>query len=321
MNKTFKKLVSAVLVVCMMLSVAFTLTSCGDDAEPGAYTYKSYTTALGTNWNPHSWETNADDSILSYISSPFVTMEAKDTVNGIYQWAYEMATSITDVTAANKADLVKYVGMTQAQADAITEGYVFEIKLNPDAKWENGVKITADDYIYSMKQLLNPKMRNYRANLYIAGESALAGAQGYYDSGAPIYKAVVPAYGAGDTPDYSYDIEANDVYLNLAAENMTLASYTFSFMLSYYVDADLYNKLDATANAYGYIKLTDENLADVYTIMDQYLMAFGMSIYTNDEQTEVDTLSEELKRATELIARCKEQLHQVEATVKKQLEE
>jgi exodeoxyribonuclease VII small subunit len=40
-----------------------------------------------------------------------------------------------------------------------------------------------------------------------------------------------------------------------------------------------------------------------------------------NEQTEVDTLSAELKRATELIARCKEQLHQVEASVKKQLEE
>ncbi|MBO5893994.1 MAG: exodeoxyribonuclease VII small subunit [Alistipes sp.] len=40
-----------------------------------------------------------------------------------------------------------------------------------------------------------------------------------------------------------------------------------------------------------------------------------------NEQTEVDTLSAELKRATELIARCKEQLRHVEASVKEQLEE
>ena len=39
------------------------------------------------------------------------------------------------------------------------------------------------------------------------------------------------------------------------------------------------------------------------------------------EQTEVDTLSEELKRATELITRCKEQLRKVESSVKEQLEE
>ena len=200
MNKTLKKLVSVLLVVCMLLSVAVALTSCGDDAKAGAYTYKTYTTALGTNWNPHTWETNADDSILSYISSPFVTMEAKDTVNGVYQWVYEMATSITDVTAANQADLTKYAVTLPAGAAAtdVTEGYVFEIKLNPDAVWENGEKITADDYIYSMQQLLNSKMRNYRANLYISGESAVAGGAAYYNSEAPLFSNIVSKDGAQD---------------------------------------------------------------------------------------------------------------------------
>lgn len=40
-----------------------------------------------------------------------------------------------------------------------------------------------------------------------------------------------------------------------------------------------------------------------------------------NEQTEVDTLAAELKRATELISRCKAQLHDVEASVKEQLEQ
>ena len=40
-----------------------------------------------------------------------------------------------------------------------------------------------------------------------------------------------------------------------------------------------------------------------------------------NEQTEVDTLSAELKRATELITRCKEQLRKVESSVKEQREE
>ena len=39
------------------------------------------------------------------------------------------------------------------------------------------------------------------------------------------------------------------------------------------------------------------------------------------EQTGVDTLAAELKRASELITRCKAQLHDVEAAVKKQMEE
>lgn len=39
------------------------------------------------------------------------------------------------------------------------------------------------------------------------------------------------------------------------------------------------------------------------------------------EQTGVDALASELKRATELINGCKAQLRDVEATVKKQMEE
>ena len=166
MNKTFKRVLSMVLAVCMVVSLCFTLVACSKEEGEGQYTYKSYTTALGNNWNPHTWETNADDSILSYLSSPFITMEAKDTENGVYQWVYEMATSIKDVTADHKDDLTKFkVDLGGKAASSVDKGYVFEIALNPDAKWQNGEKITADDYIYSMQQLLNPKMKNYRANL------------------------------------------------------------------------------------------------------------------------------------------------------------
>lgn len=38
------------------------------------------------------------------------------------------------------------------------------------------------------------------------------------------------------------------------------------------------------------------------------------------EQASIDTLAEDVKRATELIAFCREQLYNVEATIKEQLE-
>lgn len=40
-----------------------------------------------------------------------------------------------------------------------------------------------------------------------------------------------------------------------------------------------------------------------------------------DERIDVDTLASEVKRATELIARCKAQLTEVEQAVKEQLEQ
>ena len=185
MKHTFKKITCLVLVICMLLSVTLVLASCKKEGK-GEYTYSTWTTAIGTNWNPHTWDTNADQSILGYLTSPFVSIEALNTEEGTYQWAYEMATSITDVTKDNQADLTKYNVELPANKEAkdVVEGYVFEIKLNPNAKWQTGEKITATDYIESMKDLLDPTMKNYRANLYYAGESAVAGGMEYYYQGS-----------------------------------------------------------------------------------------------------------------------------------------
>ena len=300
MNKG-KKIVTVALAACMTTSVALIAAGCNDRPETrvGQFTYTSATTSLSTNWNPHTWETNADSAILDYLSSPFVTMSILDSEAGTYQWVYEMATSVEDVTAAHQSDLTKYgVTLQEGQtAASATEGYVYEIKLNEDAAWQDGTPITADDYIYSMQQLLNPMMKNYRANLYVAGESALAGAYDYYYSQTPIFNPVVPAYAQGETPDYSYDIEANKTYINLGAENMTIAAYSFATMKNDYgyirnetdeegnvtvPGENYYNDLAAEADAYGYIEVTAENREKVLTIMNQYLSAFSLSIYNED---------------------------------------
>ena len=180
------------------------------DANAIDYTYNSYSTALGNNWNPHTWETNADDTILTYLSTPLASMVAMDTVNGVYQWTFLAATDVVDVTAEHQDDLTKYpVKLPEgATADTITEGYVYEIRLNPDMKWEDGTPITADDYIYSMQQLLNPDMQNYRSNLYWSGESAVAGGNAYYNANKETvykdlaslgYASVADALAAGQT--------------------------------------------------------------------------------------------------------------------------
>lgn len=294
MSKTMMRLVSLILVVIMLGAVA---VSCGTKAEgAGDYTYRSYTTAMGTNWNPHTWETNADDSILSYVSSPFITMEAKDTDGGVYQWVYEMATEIKDVTAANQADLTKYnVSLPEGKTAAdITEGYVFEIKLNPDAVWQNGEKITADDYIYSMQQLLDSKMKNYRANLYISGESALAGAAAYYNSESPIYAPVVAPYGEGETPDYSFDIEKaiadGTLFVNVSTDQMTLYNMSLSELNNTYLADEtlttLFTRLANEANAYGYTKITAENKAEIFDAI-KFILANLFGITGADADTYV----------------------------------
>ena len=72
-----KKLLSLVLAVVMV----FGLVACGNGGsetkpaettpvagEAASYTYKSYMSALGTNWNPHAWEMSNESTMLSYLA-------------------------------------------------------------------------------------------------------------------------------------------------------------------------------------------------------------------------------------------------------------
>ncbi len=310
-----KKILAILLAVVMLVSLVACadkkeetpVTSATDAVEPpvvdiveGDFTYHSYSTALGSNWNPHSWETNADDSILSYISAPLCTMSVKDSENGVYQWIMVAAESVTDVTAEHHDDLVKYKvtlpeGATIGTTDA---GFVFEIKLNPDMKWEDGTPINADTYIYSMKALLDPKMKNYRANLYYSGESAVAGGNTYYQSGSPIYKPAVAPY--TDVADYSYDlaagIDAGNVYIHTNTTEMTLAAYTLADLVNTYgaPGADELAAISAGANAYGYTPVTAENLDTAKALVGACLAPFGIDWATLSEQEQTELFMEAL---------------------------
>lgn len=242
------------------------------EAEVPSYTYYTYTTSLANNWNPHTWETNSDDTMNDYLTCGFVSMQADDTENGVYQWTYFMATEINDVTATHQDDLTKYAVNLPAGKTAadVTEGYVYEIKLNPEACWEDGTPITADSYIYSMKQLLDPAMKNYRANLTYSGESAIAGGYGYYFGGGSVVTEYAGAVTMADLTkgeDGQYvDAEGNKVYF---AVDAPLATQLGGDTLKTYVDAygdqyfalDTWEELVALVDDNGLVPLTDENYA------------------------------------------------------------
>lgn len=192
----FKKVLAALLLV-----VAVSL-GCGCRHEKeDTYTYRSTIAVEPTNFNPHTWETNSDSVISGYAEMGFVEpiydMVKKD---GSYTWAYEMATAIEDYTASATAEEKAKWNIK----DEETSGRMYKISLNPNAKWANGTPINADTYVYSMQQLLDPKMHNYRANNYISGDSSIVGASTYYWSGCLNYVTLdeYPAFGTTNTTVY-----------------------------------------------------------------------------------------------------------------------
>ena len=193
-----KKLLA--LLVLVLVTTIFSGCRSEEEVKSGDFTFRSYLTSPATNWNPHAWETDADGEILSYLETPLCDMTIQDSANGVYQWAFLAATAIEDVTATHREDLTKYaVTLPEGKKpEDITEGYVYEIKLNPNMKWQDGTKIDADNYIYSMKALLDPAMKNARAKRYCTGEFAVAGAEDYYFSGSAVWTDCASAYRMAD---------------------------------------------------------------------------------------------------------------------------
>ncbi len=261
----------ALLMLCSGLSGCASFTVSNDVKS---YTLNDYLTVSPLNWNPHTQNTAADSYIPTFAEMGFVDVTVAD--DGVsYMWIYEMATAIDDVTA-DFADKDKW-SITE------DEGRVFRITLNPDAVWENGDPINADTYMYSIKALLDPKMQNARADTYCRGVTAILNADRYVNSETPIYAAVVPAYSADEEPDYSYDITANTVYMNLTSYDMTLIdSYAISdlYTLSY-INAVAYALLDAHTNAFGFVEINETTAAAARTVAAEFLSAFGLAFNEN----------------------------------------
>ncbi len=250
------------------------------DAANEKYTLNEYAPASPVVWNPHKWESSGDSYIMLYCETPLVDATiAEDGVN--FKWVYEAATGVEDITA-EYPDKAKYgIGETET-------GRVFKIKLNPALCWEDGTPINSETYIYSMRQLLSPEMKNYRANIYYSGDTAIYNAENYYNNdlaGTPKYGDLVTGYdesgadpsGGDDSGDVKGQIlneaykTGDKTYFNISQPCVffgdTLAAYYEGGYADFYKDedgTDLYAKYFAGTE--GYVELTDEMKAALNTI-------------------------------------------------------
>ncbi len=181
MKKTLR-IAAMALAVVTLLSIALvgctTQPSGIPDANLKQGTYRTFTTLLPSNWNGLTYQDNTDTQILSYIGSSFFeydyefdaekggkfnedgTINADAIVPGSFTTNYSAATKLEDVTATVDAKW----GYTDKQKEA--GGYAWKITLREDLKWDDGTPIDASDFVYSMKEQLNPLFMNYRASTY-----------------------------------------------------------------------------------------------------------------------------------------------------------
>ena len=273
--KTLRNALSVLIALMMLIGTVGTVSADETAPELPEYTYYTYGTSLALDWNPHTWQTSAESNLLGlYLTSPFVTMQAKDTEDGVYQWVFEMATAINDVTADHQDDLTKYkVELGGKDPSEVTEGYVYEFVLNEKACWQDGTPINADSYVYSLKAMLDPAMKNYRANNYYSGDSAIAGAYDYYfagsvannDNGATnAYKfadLVKGEDGTYATPE-GYPVFWGVAYALEWLQGDTLKDYVEAYGDQYF-GMETWDALAAQIDEEGLVPVTDETYAQI----------------------------------------------------------
>lgn len=251
-----RKMLKRVLVLAMAAAMTLSLAACGGAKDDNAsYTYNVYMEASPTNWNPHTWEMNADSEIMSYIEMGLVDVQiAEDGVN--FEWVMEMAEDINDITATY-ADKAKW-GITE---DA---GRVWEIKLNKAAQWADGTPINADTYVYSMQQLLSSEMKNYRAGNYVSGDSSIVGAEGYFNNdrvGQTKYVNAVSEAGIATADKYYLNVNESCYFLG-----GTFKEQTDKYAATYPDFATI-----AAYDGKGYVEVTEE----IKTAMKNIAQLFG----------------------------------------------
>lgn len=179
MNKKLTSMLALAMALLMVVSVFAACQPKESDVTPATFKQAEYNTTTATmpsNWNEFTYADNNDTQIMSYIGSSFFEYDYKfaddkkynadgsinkeGIVAGAYTTNYSAATKLEDVTKTVDAKW----GYTEAQK--AEGGYAWKITLRDDLKWDDGTAITAADFVWSMKQLLDPAFMNFRANTY-----------------------------------------------------------------------------------------------------------------------------------------------------------
>ena len=292
--KNALRLVAVLLLACMCVSV---LAACGKSNngttkgdEPGpssgvyvpydpnkSYTYKDAVVQLSSNWNPHTYQTSDESYPVDFITAGLYSfvfndalhpVEGKDPYSG-YAIVPEMAASLpVDVTTEIRAQYPKF-----NIPESATEGYAYTIDLNPNATWENGEKITADDYVWSMQQLLTPKYLNYRATDYFAGALCIANAENFYYQGTTAYKenSTAGAYSVEDLVKNADGVyctpDGNKMYIAIGygLDNWLGGNSLYAYVSHYGEEAfgnlENFATLVSMCDDNGLVPLTDETNA------------------------------------------------------------
>lgn len=252
----------------------------GDTPAESKYVYKDAVSLLASNWNHHTYRTADDGYPLDFLTCGFYEAVYNDELHEVegmdpftgYKFIPLMAASDpVDVTEQVKAEHPEF-----NIPESATSGFAYTIDLNPNAVWEDGTPINADSYVYSMKELLDPKQKNYRATDVYDGDFIIAGAEEYAYGGREAYYEAAGVVESMDDlaegedgfytlPDGSAAYVALTDALEWLSGN-TLTDYVDAYGEAYFGVED-FTALQAMADENGHVQLNKEALDHIVGVI------------------------------------------------------
>lgn len=287
--KKLSKLLTAGIAVLMVAS--FGLTACGkkNDTPAGeaTHTYNTYVTVTPSTWNELDSTDENNDAIMGYIGSAFFEYDFKfedgkkynadgslnldGIVDGGFEVKYSAATALQDVTAKYGEEW----DLTEEQIAA--GGYIWQITLREDLKWDDGTPIKAQDFVYTMKQQLSPEYKFARADSYYANAVKIHNAKNYVYQGSVGFFDNAKQFTREDLvkqEDGSYLIGGTECKFVLKDALSWLGGSDLKTYADYYRDVMLdgasFDALLKLADDNGRVEVTDESIALMETLITKY---------------------------------------------------
>lgn len=158
------------------------------------HTYNDYTSTVPSLWNELQSTDNNNSQIMNYIMSGFFQYEflfegdkkynddgsinAAGIIPGKFETKFDAVIGLEDATAQYGSEW----GLTAKQIEG--GKYIWRLTLRNDLAWDDGTSIFAEDFVYSMKEQLNPLFQNARADEYYVNAVKLHNARDYFYQGS-----------------------------------------------------------------------------------------------------------------------------------------
>ena len=160
--------------LCALVLVILVLSGCMAEPVPVTFTYREAIEQAPQCYSPLDWRTDTEMEVLELTASPLYAAVA---AGGGYAFVPEMA-------AGEPADISASLGREP--------GTAWRIDLKPEAAWADGTPITANTFLSSARELLDPQMQHSRAGDLLFLENAWAWYYGSEDT-RPVYRSLADA--------------------------------------------------------------------------------------------------------------------------------